>query len=517
MQYVKGATGRIEKVLSSVARRILFDRDLDEQISQDLVYICQIDLAHILMLAERKIVQQGSAKLLLRAIRRLTAQQFAPLRTGTSFRGLFLLYENYLIETEGINVGGLLQTGRSRNDLNATLLRLRLRQPYIALISACLRLQAVLIHRAERHAEVVMPAYTHGQPAEPITYGHYLAGVAEAIRRDVDGLIDAAREIDTSPLGSGAIAGTSAPIDPSRTAELLGFTGVTINSVDGVASRDVALRLLAAMTVYGATLSRIATDLLQWLTSEFQFLSLPDELVGSSSAMPQKRNPFLLEHVQGRTASALGAFSHCIAATRNTPFTNSIAVGTEAMRPLWGALRDIKDATSLLGLVVSYAQPQPDQMLLRASEGFTTATAHALRMVIEKGVDFRSAHRSVGKMVTETLAKGFTSLEQMEIADEDALGISLIGMDPASCVQRSKFGGGPALESLKPALQSLRQSWLRHRGLVRNQRSRWIKAQLNLDDSVNTFCAPSIADREGPATVGSAHLDGCAVKPVLPK
>jgi argininosuccinate lyase len=504
----RGSTGRIGKVLSSAARRILFDRDLEEQLSQDLVYICQVDFAHVLMLAERQIVQQASARLLLKAISKLVAQRFAPLRSGISFRGLFLLYESYLIETEGANVGGLLQTGRSRNDLNGTLLRLKLRQPYLALTNACFRLQAILIQRAEKYASVVMPAYTHGQPAEPITYGHYLAGVAEALRRDIDGMIDATREIDTSPLGSGAVAGTSVPIDPSRTAELLGFSRVTINSVDGVASRDLALRLLAAMTVYSVTLSRIATDLLQWLTAEFHFLSLPDELVGSSSAMPQKRNPFLLEHVQGRTASVLGAFSHSVAAMRNAPFTNSIAVGTEAMRPLWNAIRDIKDATSLLGLVVSHAQAQPDQMLLRASEGFTTATAHAVRMVMEKGVDFRSAHHAVGKMVTETMAKGFTSLEQRAAAEANPPDIPLTGMDPTACVGRAKYGGGPAPENLRAALKSLRESWVLQRRLTRNQRDRWSNAQINLERSVEAFCARSSAEQDGLITMGSSQQAG---------
>ncbi len=357
------STGRIEKTLTPTARRMLFERNVDEQIEKELFYMCQIDFAHVLMLAERRILPASTAKLLLTAISRLIEKRFSPLKSKYPVRGLFLLYENYLIETEGAEIGGMLQTARSRNDLNATLIKMRVRQPYALLISSALRLEAVLIRRARKYRNVVMPAYTHGQAAVPITYGHYLAAVTEAIQRDIDDLMDAAREMNVSPLGAGAVAGTTVPIDTARTAELLGFRSSALNSIDAVASRDFILRLLSAMAIYGATLSRIATDLLQWLTSEFQFLSLPDELVGSSSAMPQKRNPFLLEHVQGRTASALGAFVNAIGATRNVPFTNTISVGTESIRPTWNALTDITDATILLRLVISQAQPNAERML----------------------------------------------------------------------------------------------------------------------------------------------------------
>jgi argininosuccinate lyase len=482
-----GSTGRIDKTLILTARRILFERNLEEQIHKDLTYMCQIDLAHVLMLAERRILSATTAKSLLRAITRLVEQRFAALKAKPSVRGLFLLYEGYLIETEGQEIGGMLQTGRSRNDLNATLLKLSLREPYALLIKAALRLQAVLIRRARKYRDAIMPAYTHSQAAMPTTYGHFLAGVAEAIRRDVDGLMDATREIDVSPLGAGAVAGTTVPIDPARTAELLGFTSSALHSADAVASRDVALRLLSAMAIYGATLSRIATDLLQWLTSEFQFLSLPDDLVGSSSAMPQKRNPFLLEHVQGRTTAALGAFVSSLGATRNVPFTNSISVGTESIRPLWNALADTTDATTLLRLVVSHARPNLERMERRASDGFTTATEIAVRMVMEKGMDFRSAHRSVGQAVSETLSRGLTSFEEMATREPGLFGILLDGIDPRSCVERAKYGGGPAPESMDQILESLHQNWRRHQNAIKAQVAQWKEAQSKLKLLVNEF------------------------------
>jgi argininosuccinate lyase len=488
MAEIAGDTGRIQKTLEPSARRILFERNLADQFNEELPYLCQIDFAHVLMLGEQNIVEAHAAKQLLRAIRRLTQQKYLPLRSRPAPRGLFLLYETYLIETEGAHVGGLLQTGRSRNDLNATLLRMRLRAPFLELTRAMLRLQAVMMRQSRIYAQTVMPAYTHGQAAEPITYGHYLAGVAEELQRGMAGLIDATRELDVCPLGAGAVAGTSLPINCARTASLLGFSGSCRNSVDAVAARDIPLRMLAAGAIYGATLSRAATDLNQWLTAEFQFLSLPDELVGSSSAMPQKRNPFLLEHIQGRTASAFGCFTHALAATRNAPFSNAIAVGTESVRPLWGALRDMNDATTLMRLVIRHARPCPERMLERASTGFTNATALAVQLIREKRMDFRSAHHSVGQMVSEAIAKDMKSLEELCVANGAGPDIDLAAIDPEACVARNKYGGGPAPEVLQSTLEALRNGWLEQYRAQRDRATQWQSAAQQLAQVVEEFC-----------------------------
>jgi argininosuccinate lyase len=482
-----GGTGRIDRKLTAAARKILFARKLDDHIDEEMPFICRIDCAHVLMLAECQIVSSEKAQKLLRALQKLVGQQFAPLKARPSERGLFLLYEHYLIETEGSAVGGVLQTARSRNDLGATLLRLRLRRPCRELINAALRLQAVLVKRAHAYARVVMPAYTHGQPAEPITYGHYLAGLAQAIRRDIDGLLESIKEIDTCPLGAAAIAGTSLPIDTERTASLLGFMQCSANSIDAVASRDVVLRLLAAMAIYATTLSRIATDLLQWLTAEFQFLQAPDEIVGSSSAMPQKRNPFLLEHVQGRTSTALGAFTQALAATRNTAFSNSIAVGTESVRTVWDAVQDTTDATTLLRLVLFHAKPRPERMLQRAAESFTNATALATRMSVESAMDFRSAHHQIGRAVKDAMARGMKSLLELVQKDPSALPVSFEGMDPASCVDRNRYGGGPAPESNAAQLAQLRRNWIDQHRRILDQAGRWTAAQNKLEQEVRRF------------------------------
>ncbi|MBV8693957.1 MAG: hypothetical protein JO183_00515, partial [Ktedonobacteraceae bacterium] len=288
-------TGRIVEGLTPTARRIIFDARAEQGILDELPFITQVDQAHLLMLAEQQIIRSEHAATLFRAIHKLRSQRFAPLRERSAPRGVYLLYEEYLRETLGPNVGGILQTARSRNDLNATVLRLRLRSPYMMLLSQALRLQATLQQRARRYASEVMPAYTHYQIAVPITYGHYLAGVAVSFSRELDALLDISFDLQCCPLGAGAVGGTSLPIQPARTAELLGFAKAVLHSIEAVASRNFVLRFLASMVTWGTTLSRLATDFLMWTTTEFGFFSLPDTLVGSSSMMPQKRNPFLLE------------------------------------------------------------------------------------------------------------------------------------------------------------------------------------------------------------------------------
>ena len=479
-------TGRIRKALTASARRIVFGKPLDQDALDELWHISRVDQAHLLMLQESGIVKSERITRLLAAIERLQEQHFVPLRQKTAMRGLFLLYEDYLIETEGAAVGGVLQTARSRNDLNATVLKRRLRRPFLRLLEQALRLHAILLRRASRYAAVVMPVYTHGQAAMPTTYGHYLAGIAQALFRDLDALLTAGRDMERCPLGAGAAAGTSFPIRTDRTAQLLGFDSGPTHSLDAVASRDLILRLLAAGSIYGLNLARLATDLLQWTTAEFDFLQLPDELTGSSSAMPQKKNPFLLEHVQGRGGSLTGAFVQAMGSMHGTGFTNSIAVGTEAVKPVWEALQDLTEMVILIRLVVAGAKPNQKAMLDRTVKGFTVATAFADHLVNEADLDFRTAHRLIGSAVLRARDSGNESLETAaaSTAAEYGISTSFNNLDPASVVRSQEFGGGPGPASLKHCLEQLRTQWASHVKQNRLQRRKWEQAETTLTKAV---------------------------------
>ena len=475
-------TGRIRRALDPRARRIVFGDDADRAIRDELPSYVRIDRAHLVMLVERGILEPARGRRLLAAMDRLVAEDYAPLKGRAAPRGLYLLYESWLVETLGEETGGAVHLARSRNDINATVLRLRLREPYGRLVGEVLRLLAVLVRRAERHAATTMPVYTHYQAALPVTYGHYLAGVALALLRDLHGIEAAAAGLDRCPLGAGAAGGTTVPIDAERTAALLGFAEGVLHSIDAVASRDLVLRLLSATSVLGVTLSRLATDLQLWSTAEFDLVGFPDTLVGSSSMLPQKRNAFLLEHVQGRAGAPLGAFTAAAVAMHATPFSNSVAVGTEGVRPLWGALEGVTEAVVLSRLVVAGAEPRPERMRRRADEGFTAATELANRLVLETGMSFRRAHHRVGERVTEAAARGEPLAEAAgALFSELGIDADAAGLDPASVADAAAHGGGPAEVALRRAVAELRREWSAAARRLHARRERWREGDRALD------------------------------------
>ncbi|WP_404337326.1 argininosuccinate lyase [Sphingomonas sp. MMS12-HWE2-04] len=437
-------TGRIGAALSPLAASALAFRPAPFGRADELALIRQIDRAHLVMLAETGLISSKTAPQLLTEIDALAATGFAALETAAAPRGLYLLYEAHFVAELGDAFGGALHTARSRNDLNATLLRLRLRTPVESLIRALLRLIAVLLAQARRFADTLMPIHTHGQPALPGSYGHSLAGFAQPLLRSAEALtawLDG--DFAHCPLGAGAAGGTSLAIEPKTTARLLGFAAPVPHAIDAVAARDFALRLLGEAAIVGTTLSRMALDLQSW-ASPPALVDLPDTLVGSSSMMPQKRNPYLLEHIQGRASRALGAFTAAIAASHAAPYSNNIAAGTEAMTGLWDALADSTSAGMLMEAMVRGARPRAAAMQARAEAGLVEATEIANRLV-RTGMSFRRAHHLVGATIravleADPLAAGAEVIAALAAQLPEAV---LRGIDPRTTMIANAYGGGP--------------------------------------------------------------------------
>jgi argininosuccinate lyase len=467
-------TGRLSTPLHPQAHRIVYAAHLSERLVDELRAMSQVDRAHLVMLAERRIVDGSRAARLLTEIGQLSEENFAAVWDRPIPRGVYLSYEGLLTERLGERVAGILHTGRSRNDLNATTVKLRTRETYLALLHEVDGLVETLLDRALLYRQVTMPAYTHGQPAVPITYGHYLAGLALSVMRGHEDLLSVIPELGASPLGAGAVGGTSIPIDPARTAELLGFACVMPNSVDAVASRDFVLRLLAHVSVLGVTLARAARDFSTWTTEEFGLLRMADDLVGSSSMMPQKRNPFLLEHICGKATQSLGGFMSAASAMVTAGYTNAIAVGTEAAAHLWPGLRAGTDAVTLLRLVVAGSEPDEQRMRERCLTGFTAATYQAERLVAA-GVPFRTAHYQIGREVLARLQSGHPAT----VTERDCLGV-----DPADVVAACAYGGGPGGGTVDRTVGLLRDQFGTRRDAVNELRNRWKSADSQLDSAV---------------------------------
>jgi argininosuccinate lyase len=389
-------------------------------------------------------------------------------------RGTYLAYENYLIETIGPEAGSI-HTGRSRNDLKATVLVLKLRDKFRVLARELMLLQATLLGRARYHRDIVRRAYTHFQPAVPVTYGYYLLGIATAIDRDITGLVQSAQGLRVCPLGAAAVRGTDLPIDPQRTAQLLGSDEPALHTMDAVASRDIVLRILASAGILGITLSRLATDLQLWSSSEFGMITLHD-LVGSSSAMPQKRNAFLFEHAKGKAGLIIGAWTGAASAMKGTPFTKSIEVGTESVRVIGETLTAVTESVVLSRLLVARSQPVPGRMRKAAETGYTAATALANNMV-RIGIPFRSAHKLVGTMICQAIANGRCPLSDVATECYNRLDVGSTTdhradrLDIESVASRTKYGGGPGPQSFTHIHNKHSQCWTERVSEFRH----WIK------------------------------------------
>ena len=482
-------TGRIRRTLLASARAAVYPPLAPDEIESELIVGSEVDCAHIVMLLEQKLLPSAVGIELLRAIDRLRRSNFQPLANRVPLRGLYLMYEDYLIEFAGPEVGGALQIHRSRNDYNATAQKMAARDPLRKLTAEGARLVAILLAKARRYKETLMPVYTHGQAALPGSYGFYLSGVAEALMRELEGLAAASAQIETCPLGAGAAVGAAAPIRPERTANLLGFREPCSHALDAVASRDWALRLLASCATLGVLLSRIAADLSQWLTAEFGFLCLPDSLVGSSSAMPQKRNPFLLEHVAGRAAALPSAFSAAAAAMSRAPFTNAIAANNEGIRPLQDAMKECRECLLLLRLLIASAVPDSPIMRARAEAGATAAAYTAHVLCARYQLSFRSAHRLLGEAITasgEQTGRYCAEFVRHHL-DGHGFPVTPAEIDPQHAFAAYCSDGGAAPGAVLRNVEQTSRRLATFISRARATQSRWLQARQQIEHEVRRW------------------------------
>jgi len=342
--------------------------------------------------------------------------------------------------TELTPAGARLHTGRSRNDQVATDLRLWTRSAVDEIAGGVRRLQRTLLDRAVGAGDAYLPGYTHMQQAQPVTLAHHLLAHGWALQRDIERLADARRRIDVSVLGAGAGAGSSLPLDPAHTAELLGFERVFDNSLDAVADRDFVAESLFVLALLGVHLSRIGEELILWASSEFSFVELDDAFSTGSSMMPQKKNPDIAELARGKSGRLIGHLSGFLATLKGLPLSYNKDL-QEDKEPLFDAVDTSASVLSALDGMLSTLTFCTDRMAAEADSPYAAATDLA-EWLTASGMAFRDAHSLVGDLVRRSLA-GEASFEEL-VAQHPDLGAEAAALlaPGVSVTRRVSPGGG---------------------------------------------------------------------------
>ncbi len=416
------------------------------EISRDgrlLRHQATIDEAHLVMLADQGLISPEAAADLLKHVLDLQEEGFQSLQGRDAPRGLYLAYEAELAARVGPEKAGWLHLARSRNDLNATISLLTLREAACSISQQIGTAQDALLQRVEEASGLVAPLYSQYQIALPGSPGHYLLSVFFALGRERQRLHCLVEDIRNCPMGAGAGGGTSMPIDPLKTANLLGFELPSFNSLDAVASRDHHLQGLSVFAGVAILLSRVAQDLQVWTTREFALIDIPHNLAGGSSMLPQKKNPFLLEHIKGSASTVLGAYVSAATATCKSPFSNSIEASNYGCSPLGLAEDALKRAITLTSLIVKFMSFNVRSMRDNLEDGSPMASVAAERMA-SRGVPFRKAHTLVGEIARRQSLDSSVAERRSELASH------LAGVLPESleeCRDALQFGGGPGKSS----------------------------------------------------------------------
>ncbi|MCI9505943.1 MAG: argininosuccinate lyase [Oscillospiraceae bacterium] len=418
----------------------------------------QGSLAHAKMLAEQGIISQEDLKQIRQGLESILADvEAGKIEFTAENEDIHMNVEALLTERIGA-AGKRLHTARSRNDQVAVDLRLYLRREIEEIIGQILDLQHVILMQAERHQNTVMPGYTHLQRAQPISFAQHLLAYGEQFRRDVERLVDCRRRMNVCPLGSGALAGTTYPIDRWATARTLGFDRPCSNSLDGVSDRDYALELMGGLSILMMHLSRFSEEIILWCSWEFKFIELDDAYSTGSSIMPQKKNPDVAELVRGKTGRVYGDLMGLLTTMKGLPLAYNKDM-QEDKEPVFDAVDTVKICLPVFTGMLSTMRVLPEKMRRAAGGGFINATDCA-DYLTKKGMPFRDAYTTVGNLVYYCGQQG-KLLEELtldELRDISPLFEEDVyeALRLETCMgQRSSYGG-PAVAETTRQIQELR-------------------------------------------------------------
>ena len=416
-------------------------------------------IAHVTMLGKQGIISQAESNDIVACLKQILKEvESGELEISSKYEDIHSFVEATLIDRLG-DTGKKLHTGRSRNDQVALDMRLFTRKTVKETDNELKELLAVILKIMKENTQTIMPGFTHLQKAQPITLAHHMGAYFEMFKRDHERLIDIAKRMNTCPLGSGALAGTTYPLDREYTAELLGFDGPTLNSMDGVSDRDYLIELLSALSTIMMHLSRFSEEVIIWNTNEYKFVEIDDAYSTGSSIMPQKKNPDIAELVRGKAGRVYGALMSMLTVMKGIPLAYDKDM-QEDKELTYDAIDTVKGSLALFTGMISTMTFNKEFMENSAKNGFTNAT-DAADYLVNHGVPFRDAHGIVGQLVLFCIERGI-ALDDMTLEEFQAISpvfeadiYDAISMK--TCVEKRVTIGAPGQEAMKKVIEIYRK------------------------------------------------------------
>ncbi|SET66614.1 argininosuccinate lyase [Salinibacillus kushneri] len=386
--------GRFTKPTNELVDEYTSSIGFDQKLAQQDV---KGSLAHVDMLAKCKIITDEDATVISKGLNIVSEKiQNKEAELSVDHEDIHMNIEKLLIEEVGA-VGGKLHTGRSRNDQVALDMRLFLRESIVMLTELLVGVKEALVEQAEKHIDTLLPGYTHLQRAQPVRFAHHLLAYVFMFQRDVDRLMDSYKRVNQLPLGAGALAGTTFPIDRDYVANRLHFDGVCENSLDAVSDRDFVVEFLSNSSLISMHLSRLCEELVQWSSSEFNFIELDDAFSTGSSMMPQKKNPDVAELIRGKTGRIYGNLMSMLTTLKGLPLAYNKDM-QEDKEGMFDTVDTLKGALSLFAPMISSMQVNKENMYKAVQQDFSNATDLA-DYLVQRDIPFREAHSIVGQIV----------------------------------------------------------------------------------------------------------------------
>ena len=477
--------GRLGNVREDVAKFCSSRKD-DARLAEAVL---EVNKAHVVMLMEEKIVQWSEGAKILSSLDKIDSKKLDP-----NAEDVHMAIEESVIAETGPEIGGNLHIAKSRNDQVTTAIRMVLRQELQELMQLTLNMQQSLVDTASKHTQTIILEYTHLQPAQPVTFAHYLMSYTDSLGRDLERLESAYSRVNRCPLGAGALATTSFPINRKKTAALLGFDEVMENSIDAVGSRDYIVETQAALALLAVNLSRLAEDLIIWSSPEFGTIELPDEFTSTSSIMPQKKNPEVLEVIRARASHVLGDFVAATAAIKSLPTTYNLDF-QEITPKLWSSIDNLSTSLDMFAKLIPGIKVS-NNVEDKAASGFVGATELANIFVRKYNIAFRTSHKIAGAIVKSLIDSNKTLIdvtpELVQKIALDNVNIKLTAKkqdllectNPRKLVEMYKVLGGPSPKEVYRAIKAKNKTLKKLQADINKLKGNMANAKNTLDKTV---------------------------------